>query len=71
MPVDTIVAEAKSKMEKAVSVLQDELKGFLSERLAGYKRPRVIEFSEALPRNAMGKVLKTELREKHGKLIRY
>lgn len=31
--------------------------------LADFKRPRAYEFIEALPRNAMGKVLKRELRE--------
>ncbi len=63
---------------KAVVVLrpgenmtEDELKEFLSGRLAGYKRPRLVEFLDALPRNAMGKVLKTVLREKHGSPIKY
>jgi acyl-CoA synthetase (AMP-forming)/AMP-acid ligase II len=32
------------------------------ERLAGYKTPRHVAFIDALPRNAAGKVLKTELR---------
>jgi long-chain acyl-CoA synthetase len=31
-------------------------------RIAGYKLPRRIEFVEALPKSAMGKVLKTDLR---------
>jgi acyl-CoA synthetase (AMP-forming)/AMP-acid ligase II len=31
-------------------------------RLAGYKVPKFIHFVDALPRNAMGKVLKAELR---------
>jgi malonyl-CoA/methylmalonyl-CoA synthetase len=31
-------------------------------RLAGFKRPRVVHFVEALPRNALGKVMKHELR---------
>jgi acyl-CoA synthetase (AMP-forming)/AMP-acid ligase II len=35
---------------------------FLRPRLAGYKIPRRYEFIEAFPRNAMGKVLKSELR---------
>jgi long-chain acyl-CoA synthetase len=32
-------------------------------RIAGYKLPRRIEFAEALPKSAMGKILKTDLRE--------
>jgi malonyl-CoA/methylmalonyl-CoA synthetase len=34
------------------------------EDLAGYKKPRRVEFVGALPRNALGKVLKHEVREK-------
>ena len=36
------------------------------ERLVDYQRPREIVFVEALPRNAMGKVLRRELRERIG-----
>jgi acyl-CoA synthetase (AMP-forming)/AMP-acid ligase II len=32
-------------------------------RIAGYKLPRRVEFVEALPKSAMGKVLKTDLRD--------
>lgn len=35
---------------------------FCRERLAGYKCPRTIQFAEALPRNASGKLLKRDLR---------
>lgn len=35
----------------------------LRDRLAGFKRPRAIRLIEALPRNAMGKVQKAQLRE--------
>lgn len=41
----------------------DELVAICRERLAAYKRPRRIIFSEGLPRNAMGKVEKVRLRE--------
>ena len=34
----------------------------LKSRLAGYKVPKFIHFVDALPRNAMGKILKAELR---------
>lgn len=33
------------------------------ERLASYKKPRAIRFTEALPRNSIGKILKYRLRE--------
>ena len=41
---------------------RDELLAFAAERLAGFKRPRVLRYVDALPRNALGKVLKQELR---------
>jgi acyl-CoA synthetase (AMP-forming)/AMP-acid ligase II len=40
----------------------DELIGFCGERLAAYKVPRSVSFIDALPRNAMGKVARSELR---------
>lgn len=39
-----------------------DLRAFLGGRLASYKRPRRFVFVGELPTNAMGKVLKTELR---------
>ena len=43
----------------------DELREFLRERLAAFKIPRYIWFlDDALPRNASGKFLKRELRER-------
>jgi acyl-CoA synthetase (AMP-forming)/AMP-acid ligase II len=57
---------------KAVVVLKsgqtldaEELLHFCDGQLAGYKRPRSVEFIDALPRNPSGKVLKRELREKY------
>jgi len=39
----------------------EELIAFAAQRLAGYKRPRVVRIVEELPRNALGKVLKHAL----------
>ena len=39
----------------------DELRGWLKERLAGYKVPREVAVHDDLPRNETGKVLKAEL----------
>ncbi len=41
---------------------QEELLAFAAERLAPYKRPRLLRFLDALPRNALGKVQRHELR---------
>ncbi|WP_439658922.1 FadD3 family acyl-CoA ligase [Lentzea sp. HUAS TT2] len=43
----------------------DEVIAFCRERLANYKVPRAVEFHPALPRNAMGKVLKIQLRKEN------
>jgi acyl-CoA synthetase (AMP-forming)/AMP-acid ligase II len=41
----------------------EELVGFVRERIAGYKVPRVVTFTEALPVSGAGKVLKRVLRD--------
>ena len=43
---------------------EDELKAHVKANLASYKAPREVEFLAELPRNATGKVLKRELRER-------
>lgn len=48
---------------EGTSLNERDLLLFLKERLADYKVPRRIVFLAALPRNATGKILKTELRE--------
>src|ERR671933_2719236 len=42
---------------------EEEVKDFFEDKLASYKKPRRVVFVEELPRNAMGKVLKHEVRE--------
>jgi fatty-acyl-CoA synthase len=43
----------------------EELRAFARERLAGFKVPKAIRFTEELPKNPSGKILKRELREQH------
>ncbi|MBJ7598866.1 MAG: acyl-CoA synthetase [Candidatus Nephthysia bennettiae] len=45
------------------SLTGEELIEWSRSRLAGYKRPRTVDFIEAIPRNPSGKILKRELRE--------
>ncbi len=46
----------------AATVTEIELIDWCKERMAAYKYPRMIEFKDALPMNATGKILKRELR---------
>jgi fatty-acyl-CoA synthase len=41
----------------------EALRAYCRERLAGYKVPKLFEIVDALPRNALGKVTKQELRD--------
>ena len=57
---------------KAVVVLkpgctatEEELISFCRDHLASYKKPRSVDFVEELPKNAYGKVLKRELRNRY------
>jgi malonyl-CoA/methylmalonyl-CoA synthetase len=42
---------------------EEKVKDFFQDKLANYKKPRQVVFVDALPRNALGKVLKHEVRE--------
>jgi malonyl-CoA/methylmalonyl-CoA synthetase len=50
-------------LNRGESVSSGDLIAFCRERLAPYKSPKSIFFREELPRNAMGKVQKAELRK--------
>jgi acyl-coenzyme A synthetase/AMP-(fatty) acid ligase len=46
----------------AGEALAAELRAFVRGRLAGYKRPRRIEFLDELPKTATGKIQRYKLR---------
>ncbi len=52
-------------LKAGASASVDDLEALCGERLADYKRPRRWEFVSELPRNTMGKVLKSELRDRY------
>ena len=51
-------------LKKGSSIEKTALLQFFRERLDAYKRPRDVEIVESLPKNALQKVLKRELRER-------
>jgi long-chain acyl-CoA synthetase len=46
-----------------IELAEDELVAWAREQMAAFKYPRTVEFRDALPMNATGKVLKRELRQ--------
>ncbi|MDR5803968.1 long-chain fatty acid--CoA ligase [Caballeronia sp. LZ001] len=45
------------------SLTEADVVAFCKERLTGYKRPRIIEFRNDLPKSNVGKILRRELRD--------
>lgn len=53
----------KPGMDRAAAPSEAELKEFVRQRLAGFKVPKYVEFMDALPKGATGKILKRTLRD--------
>ncbi|MDE3073951.1 MAG: AMP-binding protein [Chloroflexota bacterium] len=49
------------------SLSEEELMEFCRQRIAGFKRPERIFLTAELPRNALGKLLRKELRDSHAR----
>jgi long-chain acyl-CoA synthetase len=50
-------------VRKDPNLSMEELKQFCRDNLTGYKRPKLIEFRDALPKSNVGKILRRELRD--------
>ena len=51
-------------LKKGKKADEEEIISYCREKLASYKKPKYVEFIGALPKNSMGKVQKTVLRER-------
>lgn len=48
-------------IKTGVQVTEDEIIQFCKERMAGYKRPKSVDFVSELPKSSVGKILKKEI----------
>jgi len=55
--------KAVVQLRPGAATSEDQLVAFCAERLAGYKKPRTVDFVDELPRDAAGKLLKRAIRE--------
>ena len=60
---ESVKAMVVSRPDSGLS--EEALIEWSRSRLAGFKRPRSVDFVQAIPRNPSGKVLKRELRERY------
>jgi acyl-CoA synthetase (AMP-forming)/AMP-acid ligase II len=51
-------------LKKGSEVSESEIIAFCEGKLAGFKKPKTVEFIDKLPRNLTGKILKKDLRER-------
>lgn len=65
VPSERMGEEVKAFVVTRSPVDAETLMGYCRESLANYKTPSQIEFIAALPRNAVGKIDKKELRRQH------
>jgi long-chain acyl-CoA synthetase len=49
-------------VKKDPSISADDVRQFLKQRLVAYKVPKHVEFIDELPKSAVGKILRRELR---------
>ncbi len=63
---EKIAAFVVASVGEDTSGLEVRLRGKAERELAPYKRPRLYHFIDAIPRNAMGKVERSKLRESAG-----
>lgn len=52
-------------LKQGHSLTEDELLDFCKENLASIKKPKSVEFVDNLPKNAYGKIMKKDIREKY------
>jgi long-chain acyl-CoA synthetase len=65
IPSERMGEEVKAFVVTGEDVDAETLKAYCREKLANYKTPSEIEFVNSLPRNAVGKIDKKELRKQH------
>lgn len=61
------VPAAHVVLSPGAAASEDDLIGFCAERIASFKRPRLVKFVDSLPKTAVGKIRKNELRDAYWK----
>jgi len=71
---DPILGEAIKALvvpRKGADLTREKIRGMLRTMLPLHKRPKYVEFIDAIPKNESGKIRRTELRERYGAVTNY
>ncbi len=58
------------KLKEGETATSDEFKEFCKENMAGYKRPKIVEFRDEIPMTNVGKVLRRVLRDEEREALK-
>jgi long-chain acyl-CoA synthetase len=50
-------------VKKDPALTEADVRAYCENNLTGYKRPRVVEFRQSMPKTTVGKILRRELRD--------
>jgi len=57
------IVKAFIKLIPGETATEEEILAFCKEKIAGYKRPKIVEFRDEVPTSNVGKILRRVLRE--------
>jgi long-chain acyl-CoA synthetase len=58
------------QLKPGATATEQEIQDFCKDKMAGYKRPKDVEFRESLPTSVVGKVLRRVLRDEEVKKLK-
>jgi fatty-acyl-CoA synthase len=67
IPQDNIKPDKSGAAATDETITEDEIKDFVRASMAKHKVPRYVDFTDAFPMNAAGKILKYKMREDHAR----
>ena len=61
------IVKAVIVLKPGAKATEDEIKDFCGKNLAGFKKPKSVDFWKELPKSSQGKILKKDIRKQYGK----
>ncbi|HUY00240.1 MAG TPA: class I adenylate-forming enzyme family protein, partial [Candidatus Deferrimicrobium sp.] len=56
----------KKGLKPSIDITAEEILDFCKDKMAGFKKPRSVVFTDSFPISPVGKILRAQIREKYG-----